>query len=109
MFAPNPIFASSPITDLEHWLQLNGREGFGTTYTIGYELVKDHIRKMLGNLWAINDDRAEYLYNIPFKQWTQFYDRGLRYGHMMTNLTECISPVLKGTHHFPVTSVVKET
>ena len=28
---------------------------------------------------------------IPLEKWTQAYDEGRRYGHMTTNLVECIS------------------
>ena len=64
---------------------------------------------MLDNLRSCTREGADYLANIPFEQWTQSYDGGLRYGHMTTNLAECINSVLKGTRHLPVTSVVRET
>ncbi|KAK5794089.1 hypothetical protein PVK06_035290 [Gossypium arboreum] len=46
---------------------------------------------MLENLQAINDCDAKY------------------HADMTANLTDCINSVLKGTRHFPITSVVKET
>ncbi|KAH1129565.1 hypothetical protein J1N35_000943 [Gossypium stocksii] len=64
---------------------------------------------MLGNLQAINDDEADYLYNIPFKQWKQSYDGVYGMGTGRQNLAKCINSVLKGTRHLPVTSIVKET
>ncbi|MFQ6659028.1 hypothetical protein Gotur_028073 [Gossypium turneri] len=64
---------------------------------------------MLVILRSIKGEGADYLYNICFEQWAQAYDGGLRYGHMTLNLAECINFVLKGTHHLPITSVVRET
>ncbi|MFQ6623814.1 hypothetical protein Gotur_004043, partial [Gossypium turneri] len=64
---------------------------------------------MLAVLRSINSEGADYLCNIRFKQWAQAYDGGLRYGHMTSNLAECINSVLKGTRHLPITSVVQET
>ncbi|KAH1082228.1 hypothetical protein J1N35_021989 [Gossypium stocksii] len=75
----------------------------------GYEINKDHFHEMLGILRSVSHQGTDYLYNIPFEQWTQAYDGGLRYGHMTTNLTECINSVLKGMRHLSITSVVRET
>ncbi|KAK5819178.1 hypothetical protein PVK06_024145 [Gossypium arboreum] len=55
---------------------------------MGYELVQHRFHEMLDNLCTINNADADYLSNIPFEQWTQSYDGGLRYGHMTTNLAE---------------------
>ncbi|KAK5819558.1 hypothetical protein PVK06_024568 [Gossypium arboreum] len=64
-------------------------------------------RRQVTNM--VNDQAADYLYNIPFEQWIQAYNSSLRYGHMITNLAECINSILKGTHHLPITLVVGET
>ncbi|XP_017624984.1 uncharacterized protein LOC108468613 [Gossypium arboreum] len=68
-------------------------------------------RRQVANMvfHSVNEEGYDYLCNIPFEQWTQAYDGGLRYGHMTSNLAECINYVLKGTHHLPITSVVRET
>ncbi|KAK5785500.1 hypothetical protein PVK06_040091 [Gossypium arboreum] len=74
-----------------------------------YDINKDRFQEMLGNLRSVNDQCADYLCNIPFEQWTQAYDDSLRYGHITTNLVDCINFILKGTRHLPITSVVQET
>ncbi|KAK5772377.1 hypothetical protein PVK06_048665 [Gossypium arboreum] len=51
-----------------------------------YELNKDRFHGILGILRLINDQDTNYLYNIPFDQWTQSYDVDLRYGQMTSNL-----------------------
>ncbi|KAK5838997.1 hypothetical protein PVK06_007750 [Gossypium arboreum] len=75
----------------------------------GYEISKDHFHKMLAVLRLVNEEGANYLYNIPFKQWTQVYEDGLQYGQMTSNLAECINSILKGTRYLPITSVLRET
>ncbi|XP_025611702.1 uncharacterized protein [Arachis hypogaea] len=42
-------------------------------------------------------------------KWLQHLDEGRRYGHMTTNLSECINSVLKGTRNLPVCAIVKST
>jgi len=46
---------------------------------------------------------------IPLKKWTQAYDGGKKYGHMTTNLVECINFVPKGARSSPISSLVKAT
>ncbi|PPS20313.1 hypothetical protein GOBAR_AA00267 [Gossypium barbadense] len=79
------------------------------TCVAGYEISNDRFHEMLAVLHSINEESANYLYNIPFEQWTQAYDSGLRYGHMTSNLAKCINSVLKGTCYLSITSVVIET
>ncbi|XP_015948901.1 uncharacterized protein LOC107473828 [Arachis duranensis] len=42
-------------------------------------------------------------------KWLQHRDKGRRYGHMTTNLSECINSVMKGTRNLPVCAIVKST
>ncbi|MFQ6667555.1 hypothetical protein Gotur_033525 [Gossypium turneri] len=74
-----------------------------------YKISKDCFHEILAVLRSINDKGTDYLCNIPFEQWTQEYDGGLRYGHMTSNLAECINSVLKGTRYLPIILVVRET
>ena len=46
---------------------------------------------------------------IPLEKWTQAYDGGKRYGHMTTNLAECINFLLKGARSLPISALVKAT
>ncbi|RYR31900.1 hypothetical protein Ahy_B01g056843 [Arachis hypogaea] len=39
--------------------------------------------------------------------WLQHCDEGRRYGHMTTNLSECINVMLKGTRNLPVAAIVR--
>ncbi|XP_015953780.1 uncharacterized protein LOC107478147 [Arachis duranensis] len=51
----------------------------------------------------------QWLDNIPRSQYALAYDEGHRWGHMTTNLVECINGVLKGARNLPVTALVKAT
>ncbi|KAL5147322.1 hypothetical protein HKD37_06G017024 [Glycine soja] len=47
---------------------------------------------------------------ISKEKWTMAYDKeGRRYGHMTTNLSECVNKVFKGCHNVPITALVKST
>ena len=46
---------------------------------------------------------------IPLEKWTQAYNGGKRYGHMTTNLAECINFVLKGARSLLISVLVKAT
>ncbi|KAL5164825.1 hypothetical protein HKD37_18G050070 [Glycine soja] len=53
---------------------------------------------------------ATWIDRISKKKWTMAYDReGRRYGHMTTNLSECINKVLKDCCNIPITALVKST
>ncbi|RYR51317.1 hypothetical protein Ahy_A06g026335 [Arachis hypogaea] len=52
---------------------------------------------------------TNWLDRIPREQYALAFDGGYRWGHMTTNLVECINSVLKGARNLPVTALVKVT
>lgn len=74
-----------------------------------YELRRPHFQWQYENLCTENAEAADWINRIPREKWAQSYDEGRRYGHMTTNLAECINSVLKGTRHLPITALVKAT
>ncbi|XP_015936663.1 uncharacterized protein LOC107462568 [Arachis duranensis] len=52
---------------------------------------------------------CDWANRMEYDRWTQHKDGGRRYGHMTTNISECVNFVLKGTRNLPVTSLVKST
>jgi hypothetical protein len=50
-----------------------------------------------------------WLDKIGPEKWAQIYDGGLRYGHMTTNLVECINSVLKRARYLPIKALVEST
>ncbi|XP_015973725.1 uncharacterized protein LOC107496914 [Arachis duranensis] len=51
----------------------------------------------------------EWIRGLEPPKCLQHLDEGRRYGHMTTNLSECINSVLKGTRNLPVCAIVKST
>ncbi|KAL5153261.1 hypothetical protein HKD37_19G052851 [Glycine soja] len=53
---------------------------------------------------------ATWIERILKEKWTMAYDREeRRYGHMTTNLSECINKELKDCRNIPITALVKST
>ncbi|KAH1199151.1 hypothetical protein GmHk_18G052579 [Glycine max] len=53
---------------------------------------------------------ARWIDRISKKKWSMAYDTsGRRYGHMTTNLSECVNKVLKDCRSIPITALVKST
>ncbi|XP_072054437.1 uncharacterized protein [Arachis hypogaea] len=50
---------------------------------------------------------TNWLNRIPHKQYALAFDGGYRWGHMTTNLVECINSVLKGARNLSITALVK--
>ncbi|CAL0320995.1 unnamed protein product [Lupinus luteus] len=76
---------------------------------MGYELMRPRFEGMLDALRQKNPRAGAWLDNIPKDKWTQSYDEGRRYGHMTTNLAECVNSVLKGSRALPITALVTTT
>ncbi|XP_057760423.1 uncharacterized protein LOC130980798 [Arachis stenosperma] len=51
----------------------------------------------------------QWLDNIPRSQYALAYDEGYHWGHMTTNLVECINGIFKGARNLPVTALFKTT
>ncbi|XP_029147017.1 uncharacterized protein [Arachis hypogaea] len=56
-----------------------------------------------------NPAMCDWANRMEYERWTQHKDGGRRYGHMTTNIFECVNSVLKGTRNLPVMSLVKST
>ncbi|XP_025702674.1 uncharacterized protein [Arachis hypogaea] len=56
-----------------------------------------------------NPAMCDWANRIEYDKWTQHQDGGRQFGHMTTNISECVNSVLKGTWNLPVTALVKST
>ncbi|XP_072071681.1 uncharacterized protein [Arachis hypogaea] len=56
-----------------------------------------------------NPAMCDWANRMEYDKWTQHQDSGRQFGHMTTNISECVNSVLKGTRNLPVTSLVKST
>ncbi|XP_057739684.1 uncharacterized protein LOC130956688 [Arachis stenosperma] len=74
---------------------------------IGYSKTVDEYEIRYQRLRSRGEAYTRWLDRIPREQYSLAYDGGHRWGHMTTNLVECINGVLKGARNFPVTALVK--
>ncbi|XP_025692491.1 uncharacterized protein [Arachis hypogaea] len=56
-----------------------------------------------------NPTMCDWANRIEYSLWTQYCDEGRRFGHMTTNISECVNSILKGVRNLPVCSLVKAT
>ena len=61
----------------------------------GYKMKQPILQPKLSALRTKFRQAALKIDRIPLEKWTQAYDGGKRYGHMTTNLAECINSILK--------------
>ncbi|XP_057719858.1 uncharacterized protein LOC130934288 [Arachis stenosperma] len=52
---------------------------------------------------------CEWANRIVYSLWTQHCDEGRRFGHMTTNISECMNSIPKSVRNLPVCSLVKAT
>lgn len=52
---------------------------------------------------------ASWINRIPLKKWTQAYNEGSRFGHMTTNLVECMNYVLKRACSLLIYALIRAT
>ncbi|RYR08022.1 hypothetical protein Ahy_B05g075557 [Arachis hypogaea] len=62
-----------------------------------------------GKLRVKNVTITNWLEEIPREQWTHYADEGRRFGHMITNIYECINVVMIVTCSLLNTTLVKST
>ncbi|XP_057758259.1 uncharacterized protein LOC130978852 [Arachis stenosperma] len=56
-----------------------------------------------------NPAMCDWVNRIEYSLWTQYCDEGRRFGHMTTNISECVNSILKGVRNLPICSLVKAT
>ncbi|XP_025635594.1 uncharacterized protein [Arachis hypogaea] len=76
---------------------------------IGYSRTVREYEVRYQRLRERGEAYTNWLNRIPREQYALAFDGGYRWGHMTTNLVECINSVLKGARNLPVTALVKAT
>ncbi|KAH1250389.1 hypothetical protein GmHk_05G013553 [Glycine max] len=80
------------------------------TCVVAYTPCKHIFDQNLEKFRELSPAIATWIDRISKEKWTMAYDReGRRYGHMTTNLSECINKVLKDCRNIPITALVKST
>ncbi|XP_057740334.1 uncharacterized protein LOC130957497 [Arachis stenosperma] len=84
-----------------HLQKLVVNKGYSRTveeYNINYKRLEER-----------GEAYARWCDAIKLRHWVLAFDEGHRWGHMTTNLVECINSVLKGTRNLPVLALVRAT
>nr|XP_025611889.1 uncharacterized protein LOC112705268 [Arachis hypogaea] len=75
----------------------------------GYSKTEQEYNKNYQRLRERGEAYAQWCDEIGVQRWVLAFDGGHRWGHMTTNLVECINSVLKGARNLPVTAIVRST
>nr|XP_025607674.1 uncharacterized protein LOC112701090 [Arachis hypogaea] len=75
----------------------------------GYSRTEQEYNKNYQRLRERGEAYAQWCDEIGVQRWVLAFDGGHRWGHMTTNLVECINSVLKGARNLPVTAIVRST
>ncbi|XP_057739988.1 uncharacterized protein LOC130957117 [Arachis stenosperma] len=75
----------------------------------GYFMTEQENNKNYQRLKEWSEAYTQWCDDIGVERWMLAFDGGHRWGHMTTNLVECINSVLKGAHNLPVTVIVRFT
>ncbi|RYR33103.1 hypothetical protein Ahy_A10g047676 [Arachis hypogaea] len=76
---------------------------------IGYSRTVREYEVRYQRLRERGEAYTNWLNRIPRERYALAFDGGYRWGHMTTNLVECINSVLKGARNLPITALVKAT
>ncbi|KAH1257888.1 hypothetical protein GmHk_03G007758 [Glycine max] len=77
---------------------------------LAYTPCKHVFDQNLEKIYELSPAIARWIDRISKKKWSMAYDTsGRRYGHMTTNLSECVNKVLKDCRSIPITTLVKST
>jgi len=74
-----------------------------------YEMKQPTLMAKFSAMRSEFQQAVSWIDQIPLEKWTQAYDGGKRFGHMTTNLAECINSVLKGARSLPICVIIKTT
>nr|XP_029147047.1 uncharacterized protein LOC114924970 [Arachis hypogaea] len=75
----------------------------------GYSRTEQEYNKNYQRLKERGEAYTQWCDEIGVERWVLAFDGGHRWGHMTTNLVECINFVLKGARNLPVTALVRST
>ncbi|XP_025661712.1 uncharacterized protein [Arachis hypogaea] len=76
---------------------------------IGYSRMVEEYNINYKRLEERGEAYARWCDAIGLRHWVLAFDEGHRWGHMTTNLVECINSVLKGARNLPVLALVRAT
>ncbi|XP_016200064.1 uncharacterized protein LOC107641068 [Arachis ipaensis] len=76
---------------------------------IGYSRTKQEYNINYERLRERGEAYTNWCDEIGLQRWVLAFDEGYRWGHMTTNMVECINSALKGARNLPVNAVLRAT
>ncbi|RYR72328.1 hypothetical protein Ahy_A02g006532 [Arachis hypogaea] len=107
--------AIKPLVEVDPHIESNFLRKFKAPYlqklivNIGYSRIIREYQTRYQRLRERGEAYTNWLDRIPREQYALAFDGRYRWGHMTTNLVECINSVLKGARNLPVIALVKAT
>ncbi|KAL1291417.1 hypothetical protein AAHE18_20G199200 [Arachis hypogaea] len=90
-------------------LQLKGQDARPLLVNAAYAKIEAKFDYWFDIMRIENPAICDWANRMEHDKWTQHQDGGRRFGHMTTNIFECVNFVLKGTRNLPITALVKST
>ncbi|XP_072054476.1 uncharacterized protein [Arachis hypogaea] len=90
-------------------LTFKGQDARRMLVNVAYAKTKAEFDYWFDIMRIENPAMFDWANRLKYDKWTQHQDGGRRFGHMMTNISECVNSILKGTRNLPVTALVKST
>uniref|UniRef100_A0A151UI14 Uncharacterized protein n=1 Tax=Cajanus cajan TaxID=3821 RepID=A0A151UI14_CAJCA len=77
---------------------------------MGYTTCSHNFARRLEQFHEISPKIHRWIDGILLEKWSLAHDdKGRRYGHMTTNLSEAVNKILKGARNLPIIALVKCT
>ncbi|XP_072065583.1 uncharacterized protein [Arachis hypogaea] len=121
-FETMPAYQGDDLVDVTHlygkykgclYIESNFLKKFKAPYlqklvvNIGYSRTVREYEVHYQRLRERDEAYTNWLNRIPPEQYALAFDGSYRWGHMTTNLVECINSALKGARNLPITALVK--
>ncbi|KAH1192756.1 hypothetical protein GmHk_19G053912 [Glycine max] len=91
-------------------LDMGSNFNMGQELYVGYTPCKHIFDRNFDKFCELSPPVKAWIGKISKEKWTMAYDKeGRRYGHMTTNLSECVNKVFKGCRNVPIIALVKST
>ncbi|XP_057761003.1 uncharacterized protein LOC130981419 [Arachis stenosperma] len=90
-------------------LTFKGKDARRLLVNAGYAKTEVEFDYWFDILRSEDPAMCDWANRIEYSLWTQHRDEGQRFGHMTTNISECVNSILKGVRNLPVCSLVKAT
>ncbi|XP_057740552.1 uncharacterized protein LOC130957725 [Arachis stenosperma] len=90
-------------------LTFKGKDARRLLVNVAYAKTEVEFHYWFDILRSEDPAMCDWANRIEYSLWTQHCDEKRRFGHMTTNISECVNSILKGVRNLPVCSLVKAT